>query len=172
MTLSDLYKLPDLDKCADSDAVSVYIYPASGQRDVQLVQSVSEARWTLTVGQTVQSHLYSRILTPFPSLAGRYTWMVATLLSLILPPLSVYSGILQLRAIRERAYSLPLSLWPSTLKEAKQFLATFASTYQGNMFSNLAENRIKAANSQGGPSSAYHGLFEVVPDDSFPSRLS
>ena len=66
MTLSGLYKLPDLDKCADGDAVSVYIYPASGQRDVQLVQSVSEARWTLTVGQTVQSHLYSRILTPFP----------------------------------------------------------------------------------------------------------
>ena len=33
--------------------VSVYIYPANGQRAVQLVQSVSEARWTLTVGHTV-----------------------------------------------------------------------------------------------------------------------
>ena len=32
MTPSDLYKLPDLDKRADSGAVSVYIYPASGQR--------------------------------------------------------------------------------------------------------------------------------------------
>ena len=52
MTPSDLYKLPDLDKRAVSGAVSVYIYPASGQRAVQLVQSVSEARWTLTVGHT------------------------------------------------------------------------------------------------------------------------
>ena len=97
--------------------------------------------------------------------------MVATLLSLILPPLSVYSGILRLRAIREPAYSLPLSLWPSTIEEAKQFLVAFASTYQGNMFSKLVEKRIKAANSQGGPSSAYHELFEVVPDDSLHSRL-
>jgi len=47
-----LYKLPNLDKRAVSGAVSVYIYPASGQRAVQLVQSVSEARWTLTVGHT------------------------------------------------------------------------------------------------------------------------
>ena len=92
-------------------------------------------------------------------------------MSLILPPLSVYSGILQLRAIRERAYSLPPPFWPSTIEEAKQFLATFASTYQGNIFSNLVEERIKAANSQSGPSSAYHELFEVVPDDSFHSRL-
>ena len=52
MTPLDLYKLPDLDKRAISGAVSVYIYPASGQRAVQLVQSVSEARWTLTVGHT------------------------------------------------------------------------------------------------------------------------
>jgi len=52
ITLLDLYKLPDLDKRADSGAVSVYIYPASGQRAIQLVQSVSEARWTLTVGHT------------------------------------------------------------------------------------------------------------------------
>ena len=51
MTLLDLYKLPDLDKRADSGAVSVYIYLASGQRAIQLVQSVSEARWTLTVSQ-------------------------------------------------------------------------------------------------------------------------
>ena len=54
MTPSDLYKLPDLDKRAVSGAVSVYIYPASGQRAVQLVQSVSEARWTLTVGHTAE----------------------------------------------------------------------------------------------------------------------
>ena len=54
MTPSDLYKLPNLDKRAVSGAVSVYIYPASGQRAVQLVQSVSEARWTLTVGHTVR----------------------------------------------------------------------------------------------------------------------
>jgi hypothetical protein len=52
MTLSDLYKLPDLDKRADSGVVSVYIYPASGQRAIQLVQSVSEARCTLTVTHT------------------------------------------------------------------------------------------------------------------------
>ena len=52
MTLSDLYKLPNLDKRADSGAVSVYIYPASGQRAIQLVQSVSEARCTLTVTHT------------------------------------------------------------------------------------------------------------------------
>ena len=52
MTLSDLYKLPDLDKRADSGAVSVYIYPASGQRAIQLVQSVSEARCALTVTHT------------------------------------------------------------------------------------------------------------------------
>ena len=52
MTLLDLYKLPDLDKRAVSGTVSVYIYPASGQRAVQLVQSVSKARWTLTVGHT------------------------------------------------------------------------------------------------------------------------
>ena len=52
MTLLHLYKLPDLDKRADSGAVSVYIYPASGQQAIQLVQSVSEARWTLTVGHT------------------------------------------------------------------------------------------------------------------------
>ena len=90
--------------------------------------------------------------------------MIATILSLILPPLSVYSGILQLREIREQAHSLPLSLWPRTIKEAKQFLDTFASTYQGNMFYNLVEKRIKAANSQGGPSCAYHELFEVAPD--------
>ena len=44
ITLLDLYKLPNLDKRADSYAVSVYIYPASGQRAIQLVQSVSEAR--------------------------------------------------------------------------------------------------------------------------------
>ena len=52
MTPLDLYKLPDLDKRAVSGAVSVYVYSASGQRAVQLVQSVSEARWTLTVGHT------------------------------------------------------------------------------------------------------------------------
>ena len=52
MTLLDLYKLPNLDKHADSGAVSVYIYPASGQRAIQLVQSVSEARCTLTVTHT------------------------------------------------------------------------------------------------------------------------
>jgi len=52
ITLLNLYKLPDLDKRADSGAVSVYMYPASGQQAVQLVQSVSEARWTLTVGHT------------------------------------------------------------------------------------------------------------------------
>jgi hypothetical protein len=52
ITPLDLYKLPDLDKRAISGIVSVYIYPASGQRAVQLVQSVSEARWTLTVGHT------------------------------------------------------------------------------------------------------------------------
>jgi len=34
MTLLDLYKLPNLDKRADSGAVSVYMYPASGQRAV------------------------------------------------------------------------------------------------------------------------------------------
>ena len=48
----DLYKLPNLDKRADSGAISVYIYPASGHQAIQLVQSVSEARWTLTVGHT------------------------------------------------------------------------------------------------------------------------
>jgi hypothetical protein len=87
--------------------------------------------------------------------------MIATILSLILPLLLVYSGILQLRAIRERAYSFPLppQLWPSTIKEAKRFLDKFSSTYQGNMFSNLVGKRIKAANSQGGLSSAYHRLF-------------
>ena len=52
MTLLDLYKLPDLDKRANSGAVSVYMYPASGQRAIQLVQSVSEARCTLTVTHT------------------------------------------------------------------------------------------------------------------------
>ena len=97
--------------------------------------------------------------------------MIATIMSLILPPLSVYSGILQLREIREQARSLPLSLWPHTIKEVNQFLDTFASTYQGNMFYNLVEKRIKAANSQGGPSCVYHELFEVAPDDSFHSRL-
>ena len=56
MTLLNLYKLPNLDKRANSGAVSVYIYPASGQRAIQLVQSVSETRWTLTVGYTVQIH--------------------------------------------------------------------------------------------------------------------
>ena len=44
ITLLDLYKLPNLDKRAISGAVSVYIYLASGQRAVQLVQSVGEAR--------------------------------------------------------------------------------------------------------------------------------
>jgi hypothetical protein len=97
--------------------------------------------------------------------------MIATILSLILPPLSVHSGILQLREIRERAYSFPLSLWPSTIKEAKRFLDKFASIYQGNMFPNLMEKRIKVANSQGGLSSAYHQLFEVAPDDFLHSRL-
>ena len=97
--------------------------------------------------------------------------MTATILSLILPLLLVYSDILQLRAIRERAYSFPPSLWPSTIKEAKRFLDTFASAYQGNMFSNLVRKRIKAANSQGGLSSAYHQLFEVAPDDFLHSRL-
>ena len=53
MTLLDLYKLPNLDKHADSSAVSVYIYPASGQQAIQLVQSVSKACRTLTVGHTV-----------------------------------------------------------------------------------------------------------------------
>jgi len=52
ITPLNLYKLPDLDKRAINGVVSVYIYPASGQRAVQLVQSVSEARWTLTVGHT------------------------------------------------------------------------------------------------------------------------
>jgi len=82
-------------------------------------------------------------MLPFPTLAERYTWMIAIILSLILPPLSVYSGILQLRAIRERAHLFPLSLWLSTITEAKQFLDTFASTYQGNMLSNLVGKRIK-----------------------------
>jgi hypothetical protein len=58
MTPLDLYKLPDLDKRAISGAASVYIYPASGRRAVQLVQSVSEARWTLTVGHTDLSLLF------------------------------------------------------------------------------------------------------------------
>jgi hypothetical protein len=44
MTLLDLYKLPDLDKRAGSCAVSVCIYPVSGQRAIQLVQSVNEVR--------------------------------------------------------------------------------------------------------------------------------
>ena len=57
ITPLDLYKLPNLDKRAVSGVVSVYIYPASGQRAVQLVQSVSEARWTLTVGHTDQKKL-------------------------------------------------------------------------------------------------------------------
>jgi hypothetical protein len=52
MTLLDLYKLPNLDKRANSGAVSIYIYPASGQQAIQLVQSVSEARCTLTVTHT------------------------------------------------------------------------------------------------------------------------
>ena len=69
MTPSDLYKLSDLDKRADSGAVSVYICPASGQRAVQLVQSVSEARWTLTVGHTGSGFYtcrfyYSVLLSP------------------------------------------------------------------------------------------------------------
>ena len=34
MTLLHLYKLPDLDKRANSGVVSVYIYPASGQRAI------------------------------------------------------------------------------------------------------------------------------------------
>jgi len=44
MTLLDLYKLPDLDKRAGSCTVSVCIYPVSGQRAIQLVQSVNEVR--------------------------------------------------------------------------------------------------------------------------------
>jgi len=75
ITPSDLYKLPDLDKRAVSGAVSVYIYPASGQRAVQLVQSVSEARWTLTVGHSVTnpfiSLLSSRTTADIRSVTGR-----------------------------------------------------------------------------------------------------
>jgi hypothetical protein len=67
MTPLGLYKLPDLDKRAISGAASVYIYPASGRRAVQLVQSVSEARWTLTVGHTGTLAYFSTtsLLTPF-----------------------------------------------------------------------------------------------------------
>ena len=36
MTLLDLYKLPNLDKRANSGAVNVYIYPASGQGAMKL----------------------------------------------------------------------------------------------------------------------------------------